>query len=267
MWHLFFKFWKHKGTFILICVYAILIAPLPAVLAGKFINTMLYYWLPICLVAGLFCIPKMDPKARAARFRRIVFWGLLIVLSGMAAIQIFLRFHKVKVKSLEVEYSQTTVFKDGEGRFQVSAPSAWSEKPDLNEEADMTIGEETWDFYFQVLLEPKSDFLGTQIKSLDDYKNLILEMMITEHDMNTVPVTLDVELNEYNTIQTEMKGKIYGIVNIVYYLVFVEDTHNYYQLIGFMNDRKSNYDPERYDMKKEILQNVFNSFHSFQNAN
>ena len=124
----------------------------------------------------------------------------------------------------------------------------------------MIIGEEIWDFYFQVLVEPQSDFLGTQIESLDDYRDLILEMMITENDINIVLVTLDVELNEYNTIQAEMKGKIYGIVNIVYYLVFVEDTHNYYQLIGLMNDRKSNYDPERRDIKKEILRNVINSF-------
>jgi hypothetical protein len=129
----------------------------------------------------------------------------------MASIQILLRFKKAEVESLEVEYSHTTIFKDSKGRFQVSAPTAWSEKPGLNEEADMTIGEEVWDFYFQVIVESKSDFEGTQIKSLDDYSSFILEMMITENDMDVVPVTLDAELNEYNTIQAEMKGKIYGI--------------------------------------------------------
>lgn len=242
------------------CVFSILIVPLPMALSAKFLSILMYYWLPICLVAGLFCIPKMDPKARVVRFRRIVFWGFLVVLSVMASIQILLRFKKAEVESLEVEYSHTTIFKDSKGRFQVSAPTAWSEKPGLNEEADMTIGEEVWDFYFQVIVESKSDFEGTEIKSLDDYSSFILEMMITENDMDVVPVTLDAELNEYNTIQAEMKGKIYGIVNIVFYLVFVEDTHDYYQLIGLMSARRSNYDPERYDMKTEVLRNVINSF-------
>ena len=257
---LFLKFWTHKGTFTLMCIYAILIAPLPVALVVKFGSIMMYYWLPICLVAGLFCIPKMDPKARAVRFRRIVFWGLLVVLSVMASIQILLRFKKAEVESLEVEYSHTTIFKDSKGRFQVRAPTAWSEKPGLNEEADMTIGEEVWDFYFQVIVESKSDFEDTRIKSLDDYRNLILEMMITENDIDIVPNTLDVELNEYNTIQAEMKEKIYGITHIVYYLVLVEGTHDYYQLMGFMSARKSKIDPERYHMKKEILRNVINSF-------
>ena len=234
--------------------------PTTLALVVKFGSTMGYYWLPICLVAGLFCIPKMDPKAKVVRFRRIVFWVLLVFLSVLAAMQIFVRARKIKVERLESEYSQMTIFKDSKGRFQVNAPTAWSEKPGLNEEADMTIGEEVWDFYFQVLVESKFDFEDTQIKSLDDYSNLILGMMVTENDMNIVPITLDVELNEYDTIQAEMKGKIYGIANIVFFLVFVEGTHDYYQLIGFMSDRKSKYDPERYEMKMEILRNVINSF-------
>ena len=271
IWELILKFWKHTGAMVVIGIYTLLtlslkiesfqvVEVLPAVLVAKFINITIYYWLPICLVAGLFSFLKKDPKDRVIRFRRTVFWGILIVLFCMAVMQIILEFHKSKVESLEGEYSQTTIFEDTQGRFQVSAPSAWSEMPDLNEEADMTIGEEIWDFYFQVFVEPKSDFEDTQIESLDDYKDLVLEMMTAENEINIVPVTLDVELNEYNTIQAEMEDKLYGIVNIIYYLVFVEDTHSYYQLIGLMNERKSSYDPERRDIKKEILQNVINSF-------
>ena len=112
IWELILKFWKHIGAMVVIGIYTLLtlslkiesfqvVEVLPAVLVAKFLNITIYYWLPICLVAGLFSLLKKDPKAQAIRFRRIVFWGILIVLSGMAAMQIFLEFHKVKVESLE----------------------------------------------------------------------------------------------------------------------------------------------------------------------
>ena len=85
IWELILKFWKHTGAMVVIGIYILLTLPLEILVVqvpgamGRF-AAMLVFWIPINLIAYLFCFRRNPSVERDTRYRRIVFWGMFILI-------------------------------------------------------------------------------------------------------------------------------------------------------------------------------------------
>ena len=87
IWELILKFWKHTGAMVVIGIYMLFTLP-PEIVEvqvtealGRFVATLIL-WIPVNLIAYLCCFRKQPSTERDARYHRIVFWTMLLLLVG-----------------------------------------------------------------------------------------------------------------------------------------------------------------------------------------
>lgn len=148
----------------------------------------------------------------------------------------------------EIEFK---VFKSSDGIFQLNIPLDW-EYVELNEEAEVQVGNETEETYLILLTESKEDFFGW---NLDKHSRITLGNLLASIDFPEIKGPVYYEINGDKAIQFEIQGSTSGL-NICYVHTTVETKKNFNQILAWSLKSK-------YKEKEPILKHIVNSFKDF----
>jgi hypothetical protein len=114
------------------------------------------------------------------------------------------------------------------GQFQAMKPGAWSIRTDLNDEADLQMGNLFSEAYCLVLTEPKTDFdAGAQLSEFSELGRQTLAQSLTDIRENG-PETL--ELNGQPAIRFVITAKSDG-EDVKFWHVSIDSPNHFHQVI------------------------------------
>ena|GEM_PF-796192 len=143
-----------------------------------------------------------------------------------------------------------TVFVSKDGQFQVTAGSSWSEKKDLVEDADITLGNLLGAKYFVLFTESKLDYYeGT---TLEDYSYYVEDNYAYELDNAPLYWPRSLEVNGYPAYQFAYEV-MEDDTPLTFVVTTVETKGHFHQLIVWTLS-------ERYERLKEELFELIESF-------
>ena len=186
-------------------------------------------------------VVKQEPgeivtKGRSAH-RTLAIFGILFVLGYVP------RFLFNQNQILE------KVVKSTDGQVQVTVPPGWKELSELHGDTILKVGD-TWnDLFLIVILENKRDFISM---NLDHYSQITTEALVSGAVFAEKSQPLELLIHNDRAIQYEIRG-IVEDMNVVYLHTSVEDSQNYYQVIGWTLS-------SQFHNKKSVLQDVIQSF-------
>lgn len=134
------------------------------------------------------------------------------------------------IMTVENFASKESIYKSDDKNETITAPFAWSNDDDLNEDSILHISNVIDDDYVVVIKDTK-DSLGEDIE-LNDYADLVksnLENEIKDADSSELK---DVEVNGYHAKYFKLAGE-YSDTKITYLYYCVETSDSFYQVIGW----------------------------------
>ncbi len=134
--------------------------------------------------------------------RTLVLWLLLGALLAC----------KRSGSSSEIEIEAT------DHRSRIHIPKSWSSQTDLNDKADLQVGNRLEAEFLIVLTEPKEDFASMDVARLLDHHVTRLESALSSPSRAPLPTT---QLGSYPARQMELSGVAQNL-NIVYLVTVVE---------------------------------------------
>ena len=155
------------------------------------------------------------------------------------------------VPSLFFNQNQTSekVVKSIDGQVQVIVPSGWTELSELHGDTILKVGN-VWDELFLiVILENKRDFISI---NLDNYSQIAIETLISGLGAAEKSQPLELLIRNNRAIQYEIRATVEDM-NVVYLHTSVEDSQNYYQVIGWTSS-------SQFYNKESVLQDITQSF-------
>ncbi|MCE2393720.1 RDD family protein [Candidatus Poribacteria bacterium] len=155
------------------------------------------------------------------------------------------------VPSLFFNQNQTPekVVKSIDGQVQVIVPSGWTELSELHGDTILKVGN-VWDELFLiVMLENKRDFISM---NLDNYSQIATETLISGLGAAEKSQPLELLIRNNRAIQYEIRATVEDM-SVVYLHTSVEDSQNYYQVIGWTSS-------SQFYNKESVLQDITQSF-------
>jgi hypothetical protein len=143
-----------------------------------------------------------------------------------------------------------TLIKSPDGKFQLTVPGGWQEKPSLNAKASIGAANPLEEMYVIVITESKADF--TAAMTLDEFTNITRNSIVSNL---LTPEATQPELASINGNSArayEVEGAIKG-VKLAYRIYTVETADHFHQIITWTLLSKK-------DANHETLQKVITSF-------
>jgi hypothetical protein len=114
-----------------------------------------------------------------------------------------------------------------DGSFSIVHPASWSTMDDLNEEADLQIGNSPKQAYMLILSEDKIDFDNMTLEGYSDLtRPFIAETLGNYHESK--PEVL--EIGDVKALRYRLSGSI-GSVKLIYWHVTLETKNHYHQML------------------------------------
>jgi hypothetical protein len=133
---------------------------------------------------------------------------------------------------------------------EIVLPRGWREMEDLNEEADLQVGDLASEAYFVVLSEPKADFdpeLG-----VEGHSDLTRESMLGALKNPEVSEPTRLKINGMDAVQYQIAGSTEGL-RIIYFHTTIEGKEHFHQIVAWTL-------PSRLEANKPNFDAVLNSF-------
>jgi len=170
--------------------------------------------------------------------------------SGLLAIALLLLV-VVACKQLQ-QLGNPTVLTSPDGKFQLTVPAGWKERPALHEDASIKAANVLQETYVIVITESKFDFADDMtLGKFTDVTRRDTLTRVTEGD-STPPVPVTIHRNP--GLQYALNGVV-NSVKISYLITTVETTDHYHQIITWTLRSRA-------DQNHSILQKVTESFRS-----
>ena len=137
------------------------------------------------------------------------------------------------------------------GLSQIEIPDNWSERTDLNDEADIQVAYLRKEMYIIVMSEDKQDFEDSF--TAESYSELTREFItdgLTSLEISDTAEEL--EIDGHSALQYEIRGTMDGI-KIAYLHITVDGDQAFHQIIAWTL-------PSKWDTNRPILESVINSF-------
>lgn len=120
--------------------------------------------------------------------------------------------------------------KSDDGLSQIVIPPGWKVRSDLNEEADIQVGDLRNNGYLIVLSESKIDFEGIEYQ---EHSRLTREgFMETMEKGKITSGPSEIEINHRRAVKYEMQGSVNG-VKIVYFHITVDGEKAFHQILAW----------------------------------
>ena len=128
--------------------------------------------------------------------------------------------------------------------YKVTVPYSWKEIDELNEHADLCLGDSKNSQYMIIICDYREDFkLGFSVL---DYYELSMDSLIASHE--------DAELIKSNNKSYEyIVSAVSEGVKVTFYVCIKEGLNNYYQLVCWTTERQ-------FDETKEIFASIADAF-------
>ena len=140
--------------------------------------------------------------------------------------------------------------KSDDGLSQIVIPPGWKIRSDLNEEADIQVGDLRNNGYLIVLSENKIDFDQIGYK---EHSRLTREgFMETMEKGEVTSGPSEIEINHRKAVKFEMQGTVNG-VKIVYFHITVDGEKAFHQILAWTV-------PSQVDKNRANINFVVNSF-------
>ncbi|MDH5656239.1 MAG: hypothetical protein OEZ34_10045 [Spirochaetia bacterium] len=178
------------------------------------------------------------------RFIRI----LLAMLFSLIAISV-LSCDKILEAGMDFLASQKKEVKGSMGLVKVSAPGNWVEMTDLNDEANLQIGNVFEEGYLIVISESKDDF---DKMNLEEYSRITFEPLYEGLSKRRQEKPEVFRIGNHDAIKRDLEGVIDNI-NINYIHAVTETEKNFHQIVGWSLKSK-------FETNKPILEEIINSF-------
>lgn len=170
------------------------------------------------------------------------------VVAGLVGL-LFCLIVGVGVLSLLGKRVEPTVVTATDGQSQLTVPTGWKVQEDLNEQAEIQVGNLLQEQYMVVLTENKSDFDDVNLEQYaDGTLGAVLEMVETDE----YPTPRSLTINGKPAIQYELHGTIDNM-KAAYWLTNVEGTDNYYQVVAWTLESKA-------EKNEPVFEEVVQSF-------
>jgi hypothetical protein len=148
----------------------------------------------------------------------------------------------------KISQPQTVTASDGQS--QVSVPGTWSTM-DLNDEAEIEVGNGRNEQYLAVLTESKEDFDTSEV-DLQTYAGYLVDNIESAVEDSAIMGKKELTINGLPALQYELTGSIDGL-KAVYWLTAVDGSENYYQIIAWTLASKK-------EDNRKVLTDATNSF-------
>lgn len=133
--------------------------------------------------------------------------------------------------------TKPTVLKSPDGKFQLTVPAGWQERPSLNEIATIKAANVLEETYVMVITENKSDFADDM--TLDKFTDITRQAMLRKAADSNSTDPLPVTINGSDGRQYALDGIVNG-VKVSYQVVALETDSNYHQIIAWtLQSRKA----------------------------
>lgn len=168
--------------------------------------------------------------------------------SGLFAIALLV-FVVVACKQLQ-SLARPTVLKSPDGKFQLTVPAGWQERPSLHATASIKAANVLQETYVIVISDTKIDFASDM--TLDKFTDITRRRMLSKVDEGDSTPPLPVTINGNEGRQYLLAGVVDNL-KISYLITTVETAENYHQIITWTLR-------SRIDKNQPILQKVTESF-------
>jgi hypothetical protein len=170
--------------------------------------------------------------------------------SGFFAIALLL-FAVVACKQLQ-KLGKPTVLTSPDGKFQLTLPSGWEERPALHAGASIKAANVLQEAYVIVMTDSKIDLADDM--TLDKFTDITRRKMLTKVTEGDSTPPVPVTINGNPGLQYALTGVV-DIMKISYLITTVETTEHYHQIITWTLRSRA-------DQNHSILQKVTESFRS-----
>lgn len=136
------------------------------------------------------------------------------------------------------------------GLAEFSVPEQWKKDTGSDGEVELSMLDAINDKFLMLISESKDIF--SEDITLEDYNNMVVELMESNMDTATFTKPLNINIQDYDALQFEIIGQIQK-VKIAYLVTIVETNDNFYQIVGWTSQQ----DFSKY---KEELSRIANSF-------
>lgn len=213
---------------------------------GTIIGILLMIGIPILFIV---CLVKFITTKNKGWLIGLVLTCIpLVLLVGAIAVGVFMGYKNAKTNSLSGFSSKnTTTLVVPNSKLTLDVPSNWKNIDDLNDVADLEMGNLFQEQYLIVISEPKSDFDG----NLTDYSDLTTKAMIDSIENSTTSAPVSLTVNGMPAIQHEFSGSV-ARTKIAYLHTSIEGGEHLYQIISWTT-------PSRKSTSFKVFQDVVNS--------
>lgn len=127
--------------------------------------------------------------------------------------------------------SETTKsVKSPDGGYEILVPDNWKTQTDLNDNASISLSNESGNVYLIVIEDEKSYFEADT--NLTNYNEMVIQNMKPSFESMEDPVTTKTTINGQEAITTKIKG-VYNKIDITYFLTVVETKDLYCQILSW----------------------------------
>lgn len=177
---------------------------------------------------------------------------IVLIVAGVVVAAMCLCIGVIGVLTLlgqRVDSTATKVFTASDNNSQISAPTSWRVIDDLNEKAEIKIGNKVIDRYVLVLTETK-DSVG--VADVAEFTELSVDNFTSSIDNPTVSGPNTLTINGRQAVQYEVHG-VTDDLEVVYLVTGVDGKEHFHQVIGLCGE-------EDFAKAREPLQTVIMSF-------
>lgn len=188
--------------------------------------------------------PQPVPKAR----KKFPIW-LILVLVGATLSTLCIGALVVFMGLNALGSFAPAVFTASDNQSRVTAPGNWKDLPELHDDAELHIGDDSDEVYLIVLTESRED-LGEM--PLDEYTDLVTASFseTIENAVFSEPRTMTI--NGMDAIQLDITGTVDDL-DVVYTLTGVAGDANYFQLVGWTL-------ADRIERNREVIEGTIATF-------
>ncbi len=182
-------------------------------------------WIISAVVAGLITLVGL-------------FGGIVVVVQKVVA----------EAKTTRDAADKKKLMASNDGSFSIEVPGNWKSMPELNEDAQIAVGNSIRDVYAMIIPNPRSDYEG----SFKEFDELVLEVLLSSLEKTHVSPAENLTIQGHPARRRRVEGTIEK-TRVVYYLVTLETKDTYYQIMAWTM-------PSREMTMKPMLDEVINSF-------
>ncbi len=146
---------------------------------------------------------------------------------GMMALSLLVACDQLGSELQEVLGSEAEEVNFLNGSFSVIKPASWSKMDDLNNEADLQMGNYSKEAYAVILTESKLDFDEITMQGHSDLTRVFLEESLENYQASEPEV---INVGNFQALRYRLSGSFDGI-KIVYWHVTLETKDHFHQVL------------------------------------